>query len=181
MREPDPQALAAARRGDPRAFEQLVVAYQADVWRLALLLVRDRTTAEDVVQETFVRVLRFLPRFRGDSRFSTWLFSITRNCARDAMRAAARDTRLAHRLGPPPAGATNDETVRFDLKQAIASLPLELREPLVLIDLFELSYAEAGRVLVVPQGTVKSRVYRARQILIDALGPGLERIEDEKA
>ncbi|HVF53082.1 MAG TPA: sigma-70 family RNA polymerase sigma factor [Actinomycetota bacterium] len=171
MREPDPRTIAAASRGDTDAFEDIVRRCQADVWRLARFLMRDETSADDVCQETFVRVFRFLPRFKRQSSFSTWLFSITRNCARDALRAAGRNAEVVDRLkgvmDTRPAFPRSD---LVDIKDAILGLPLELREPLVLVDMFETPYHEVGAILDIPVGTVKSRVFKARRILIEVLG-----------
>lgn len=171
MREPDPQIIAAARRGDSAAFDSLILAYQSDVWRLALYLVRDDSLAEDVTQEVFVRVFRFLKRFRGDSKFSTWVFSITRNCARDVLKKAGKEEQVIGRMQHRPDQLGPDPALGYEIKSAIRSLSIELREPLVLVDMFELSYKEVGRMLRLPVGTVKSRVFRSRQILIEMLGP----------
>jgi RNA polymerase sigma-70 factor (ECF subfamily) len=155
-----------ARDGDLAAFEELVRSHQADVYRLALHLVRDRPTAEDVTQEAFIHAFRSLGRFRGQSKFSTWLFRITRNCAVDAIRRRERQRR---RDQAPEEGPVEDFTLRATLTQAIDGLPAELREPFVLIEVFGLSYREASGVLGVLQGTLKSRMHRARQLLIRAL------------
>lgn len=169
--EPDPQLLGAARAGDRRAFESLVRSYQADVWRLCVHLTNDRGLADDVTQDTFVRVYRFLPRFRGDSKFSTWLFAIARNCAMDELRKAKRHRVLAERA---KAGAEPEEspqhTSGVEVRDALAGLQLDLREAIVLIDMLGESYRDAARVLGVPEGTVKSRVHRARHALADVLG-----------
>jgi RNA polymerase sigma-70 factor, ECF subfamily len=146
VHEPDPTVVAAARRGDAAAFEELVRGCQADVWRLCLHLLRDPGLADDATQDAFVRAFRFLPRFRGDARFSTWLLSIARNCAVDDGR-------------------------RLEVREALAALPLELREPVVLIDVLGLAYRDAARLLEVAEGTVKSRVHRAREALAAALAP----------
>lgn len=180
MRDPDPGTISAAQRGDIDAFEAIVRRYQPEVWRLAVHIVRQEKLAEDVVQEAFIRVFRFLPRFKGDAAFTTWLYSITRNCAYDALKSASRQERVAERVMEASPRTQVDPTLRFDIKQAIAALPLELREPLVMVDLFELTYADVAGILDVPTGTVKSRVFRARSILVEALGTGEEeaRVED---
>lgn len=170
MREPDPHTIAAARGGDSAAFETLVRMYQAEVWRLAVYLVGDESIAEDVAQDAFIRAFRFLPRFRGESKFSTWLFSITKNCANDSIRAAVRQRKMTRLVEALPLSNSSDQTVSLDIKDAISGLDADLREPLVLVDVFEMSYAEAARVLSVPLGTIKSRVHRARQSLIVTLG-----------
>ncbi len=174
MRDPDPDTMLAAQRGDITAFESIVRLYQPEVWRLAVQIVRDERLAEDVVQETFVRVYRFLPRFKGDAKFNTWLYSITRNCALDSLKSAERQTKVRERLSGTRPGNQGDVGLRFEIKQAIALLPLELREPLVMVDMFEMTYAEVAKIVGVPVGTVKSRVFRARSNLIEALGPGTQ-------
>jgi len=86
MRDPDPRTVQQARAGDLRAFEELVRLYQADVFRFAWHLTRDRTLAEDVTQDTFLRAFRFIHGYRGGQRFASWLFAIARNCSMDALR-----------------------------------------------------------------------------------------------
>ena len=164
MDEPDPQLVAAARAGDLDAFSALVRRYQGHVWRLSLRLTNDRSAADDVTQEAFVRAYRFLPRYRGDSKFSTWLFSIARNCALDELRRVERRRRLSGELRTQEARPA-DHGVRLEVAEALAALPRELREPVVLIDMFGTSYAEVAGMLGVPLGTIKSRVHRARELL----------------
>jgi RNA polymerase sigma-70 factor (ECF subfamily) len=167
VREPEPETVRRARAGDPVAFEELVRAHQADVYRLALHLVRDRQTAEDVTQEAFLHAYRSLRRFRGQSRFSTWLYRITRNCAVDAIRRRERQRRLAERVTDDR--QEPDPSLRAALSSAVEGLPPELREGFVLIEVFGLSYREAAQVLGVFPGTLKSRMHRARHLLIQAL------------
>jgi RNA polymerase sigma-70 factor (ECF subfamily) len=170
--EPDPQVVAAAKAGSLGAFEHLVRRYQGDAWRLAYHLLHDNSLADDVTQDAFVRVFRFLPRYRGDSKFSTWLFSIVRNCAMDELRRLGRRSVATRRAHAGESVVVADPGVRLEVKEALAGLPLELREPVVMIDMFGLSYKEAGAVLGIPEGTVKSRVHRARSNLAQVLGPG---------
>src|ERR687891_179275 len=167
--EPDPQVVEAARRGDLGAFERLVRRYQGDVWRLSVHLVHDETLADDVTQNAFVRAFRFLPRYRGESKFSTWLFTIARNCAVDELRRTSRQDRIVRRADAQPDRAPPDHTTRIEVREALGDLPPNLREPVVLIDMFGMSYQEVARVLGIPQGTVKSRVHRARELLAAAL------------
>ena len=169
VHEPDPTVVAAARRGDAAAFEELVRGCQADVWRLCLHLLREPGLADDATQDAFVRAFRFLPRFRGDARFSTWLLSIARNCAVDELRRAKRRARLLE--GERPEAVRGDHGRRLEVREALAALPLELREPVVLIDVLGLAYRDAARLLEVAEGTVKSRVHRAREALAAALAP----------
>jgi RNA polymerase sigma-70 factor, ECF subfamily len=160
-----------ARGGDRAAFEDLVRAHQADVYRLALHLVRDPPTAEDVTQEAFVHAYRSLRRFRGGSKFSTWLFRITRNCAVDAIRR--RERRRTYELAAQePEAPVEEPSLRLALEQAIGSLAPDVREPFVLIEVLGLSYEEAAVVLGIPRGTIKSRMHRARKALVEALEGG---------
>lgn len=169
MEEPDPQVVAAARRGDVAAFEILVRRYQGDVWRLAVHLLHDDSLADDVTQEAFVRAFRFLPRYRGEAKFSTWLFTIARNCANDEMRRSGRRKNLQGRLDQERPRPPADESVALEVREALAALPMDLREPVVLIDMFGASYAEVAGILGAPVGTVKSRVHRARSTLARSL------------
>ncbi|MEX0755283.1 MAG: sigma-70 family RNA polymerase sigma factor [Actinomycetota bacterium] len=175
MRDPDPRVLDRAREGDLGAFEELVRASQAEVYRFALHLTRERPMAEDVTQETYLRAFRFLSSFRGDCRFSSWLLRICRNCSMDALRArsqrAERDL-----LDPDPASvsgsapvATGDAAARVELQTALDAVSEEHREPFLLIEVYGLSYRETADVLQVRVGTVKSRMHRARKAMCEAL------------
>lgn len=175
MNEPDPAVVWAARGGDVDAFAQLVRDYQADVWRLCLHLLRDRAEAEDATQDCFVRAFRFITSYKGKSKFTTWLLSIARNCAVDEIRRGGRRRRIEQELQVSSPGGSPEQTSRIEVREALQHLPAELREPVVLIDMLGLSYAEAGRVLGTPTGTVKSRVHRARSSLARFLGePDIE-------
>ena len=174
MFEPDPEVIAAARGGDMRAFEDLVRRYQADVWRLSFHLLHDEMLADDATQDTFVRAYRFLARYRGESKFSTWLFSIARNCALDEGRRAGRRRKVADKLEAQPQPAPAEHGTAIEVREAVAALPIELREPTVLIDMMGATYKDVASMLGVPEGTVKSRVHRARQALVAMLSPAAE-------
>jgi len=163
MQEPDPDLLRRARAGDVDAFEDLVRAYQADAWRFARSLTRDPHLADDVTQDAFLRAFRFVRSFRGDSKFSSWLFAIVRNCAMDAMRKAGRPT-----VETPP-GSSPDHQSRIEIQMAIDALKDRLREPFLLVEVFGMTYVDAAVILQTKVGTVKSRVFRARQELIASL------------
>ncbi len=135
---------------------------------MALQLVRDPPTAEDVTQEAFVHAFRALRRFRGSSKFSTWLFRITRNCAVDAIRRRER-RRTYEQAALAPEIPVQEPSLRAALEEAIEALEPDLREPFLLIEVFGLSYAEAAVVLGSPAGTLKSRMHRARLALMGAL------------
>jgi RNA polymerase sigma-70 factor, ECF subfamily len=165
LNEPDPAVVWAARGGDVDAFSQLVRDYQADVWRLCVHLLRDRAAADDATQDCFVRAFRFITSYKGRSKFTTWLLSIARNCAVDEMRRSGRRRKIEKELQTTGAGRSPEHTSGIEVREALQELPIELREPVVLIDMFGLSYVEAGSVLGTPTGTVKSRVHRARMTL----------------
>ena len=138
------------------------------MYRLAIQLVRDPPTAEDVAQEAFLHAYRSFRRFRGQAKFSTWLFRITRNCAVDAIRRRERLRRM-DREALADEEVRPDLSLRASLERAIEGLPPDLREPFVLIEVLGLSYAEASTVLSVVPGTLKSRMHRARRLLMAAL------------
>jgi RNA polymerase sigma-70 factor, ECF subfamily len=162
--EPEPALVRAASTGDTDAFAELVRAYQGPVQRFLRHLLGDATLAEDVAQETFVRAYQRMASFRSESKFSTWVFSIARNAGVDAVRARGRRLRLVDRA-PTPSPAVHPEA-SAELAAALAGLPTELREPLLLVEVLGLTYREAADVLTMPEGTVKSRVFRARQVLV---------------
>jgi RNA polymerase sigma-70 factor (ECF subfamily) len=174
VEEPDPRIVASARAGDIVAFERLVRTYQVEVWRLCLHLLRDPQAAEDASQETFIRVFRFIGKFKGDAKFTTWLLSVARNCAHDELRRLARRKRLSETMDAQPERAAWDQTLGVEVREALYELPIDLREPMVLIDIFGLSYSEVARMLRSPEGTIKSRVHRARETMLHRLSPGRE-------
>lgn len=181
MEEPDPQLIAAARSGDLGAFETLVRRYQAAVYRFVLHLTADPHVSEDVTQETFVKAFRFLRRYRGDARFTTWLLAIARNCVQDEYRRAGRRGRLTARLEERDVTYQPLEGIsQVEVRDALQTLPHELLEPIVMIDIFGLSYAEAAGAIGAPEGTIKSRVHRARERLASLLGPLDEEAADER-
>jgi RNA polymerase sigma-70 factor (ECF subfamily) len=173
--EPEPAVVRAAMAGDLAAFEQLVRGYQAHVWRFLRHLLGDAALAEDVTQETFLRLYQRLPTFAGRSAFSTWVFRVARNAGVDALRSARRRDRLLAELPSP--GPAPPPDARVEAKAAVASLSPKLREALLLVEVFGFTYREAAEVLAVPQGTVKSRVFQARLRLTawrEAEAPGPE-------
>lgn len=172
MRDPDPRTVQQARAGDLRAFEELVRLYQAEVFRFAWHLTRDRTLAEDVTQDTFLRAFRFIHGYRGGQRFGSWLFAIARNCSMDALRK--RGT-VAQHDGREPR-ATPDASTRAELDAALAAVSAEHRDAFLLVEVFGLTYQEAADVLGVAVGTVKSRMFRARRALCAAIA-----VDDEEA
>lgn len=166
-------AARAAARGDRDAAAEFVRATQGDVYRF-LVHLSGPHDAEDLAQETFVRALGALPSFSGRSTARTWLLSIARHVAADAVRRAARRPRTAAlpleealQTRATPWHPNIDEAVH--VRALVADLDAERREAFVLTQIIGLSYADAARVCACPVGTIRSRVARARMDLITAL------------
>lgn len=166
-----------AQKGDAGAFEELVNRYQNNVYRLALRMCGNAHDAEEVAQEAFVAAWRGLPSFRGESKFSSWLYQLTSNAAVDFLRREKRHrntTPVEEQLelaaeGTPQQDAEASE-VRENLQKALSALTPEHRQILLLRQMEQLSYEEIGQLLRLESGTVKSRLNRAkkqlRQILL---------------
>jgi RNA polymerase sigma-70 factor (ECF subfamily) len=165
MHDPDPRTVQRARSGDLAAFEELVRGSQAEVYRFAVHLTHDHALAEDVTQETFLRAFRFIRGYRGAQRFGSWLFAIARNCSMDALRKRGRVAEVTEQDGR----TTPDPSVRAELAAALASVSPDHRDAFLLVEVFGLSYQEAADVLGCAVGTVKSRMFRARQALCQAI------------
>jgi RNA polymerase sigma-70 factor (ECF subfamily) len=170
VHEPDPETVRAAAAGDERALEELVRSFQAPVWRFLRHLLGDATLAEDVAQETFVRMYQRLGSFRHQAKFSTWLLQIARNAGVDALRRRARQLRVVEAAPRPPGGS--DPAARAELQAAVGGLKPRLREALLLVEVLGLTYREAATVLRVPEGTAKSRVFTAREQLWQWMAEG---------
>lgn len=167
---PDPTALLlAAAGGDDRAFESFVRATQADVWRLCRHLV-SQDEADDATQEVYLRVARSMHRFRGRGSARAWITTIARRVCADRVghleRERARVAGVADLQAALPA-TPPDTTV--EVRDALALVPHDQREALVLTQVLGLPYAEAADVVGVPVGTIRSRVARGRAALVDAL------------
>lgn len=158
-----------AAAGDRAALSDFVRATQPDVWRLCAFLV-DAATADDLTQEVYVRAIKALPTYRGDSSARTWVLTITYRTCADELRRRRRRRMLQMRVATSarPAVAAADASV--EVSELIAGLDPAERSALVLTQLLGLRYQEAATVLGVPIGTVRSRVARARRQLIDELG-----------
>jgi RNA polymerase sigma-70 factor (ECF subfamily) len=182
VEEPDPDLIRAAAKGDHVAFAQLVRAHQTQVWRFLSHLLGDPSLAEDVTQETFLKVYKKLDSYQFRSKFSTWVLAIARNAGVDAMRRNRRKQLDldVEQLDDPRA---HSSTLRLELETAIGSLAPKLREAFLLVEVMGLSYQEVARVLGVPIGTVKSRLYHARRHLVEWLrdeeGPDEDGMADE--
>ena len=167
----EPSRLAQrARGGDRRALEEFVRRSSDEVWRLCAALVDERA-ADDLTQETFLRALRALRRFRGDSSARTWLLAIARRTCVDELRSRTRRRRRDMRLSreAPQLALVPDVAGQVGVRDLLGQLSPERREAFALTQLLRLSYAEAARVCGCPAGTIRSRVARARRDLVSAL------------
>ncbi len=162
----------AARDGDRTALLHAIRTSQADVWRLASHLVGP-DDADDVTQDTFVRAWKALPAFRGDSSARTWLLSIARRACADQVRGNVRRRRLAGRLGHratlPGQASAVDPSDAHAVSALVDELPDDQRAAFVLTQMIGCSYEEAAEACGVPIGTIRSRVARAREHLVDAV------------
>ena len=167
------QCVAQARGGDASAFEELVRTYEAPVYRLALRMCGGRAEdAQEVAQEAFLAAWRGLPRFRGQCRFSSWLYKLTANAAVDHLRREKRRPAavpLENAGEPADPHTPQEELERRELhravQQALDRLTPEHREVLVLREIQQLSYDEIADALSLDLGTVKSRISRGRRQL----------------
>jgi RNA polymerase sigma-70 factor, ECF subfamily len=169
------------QRGDKGAFDALVLKYQHKVVKLVMRYVRNPAEAEDVAQEAFIKAYRALPQFRGDSAFYTWLYRIAINTAKNAVVSRDRSPveydldeqnsddsyDMQSRLKDPetPEGLVLTEEIRGTVNSAIDALPEDLRTAIVLRELEGLSYEEIAESMGCPVGTVRSRIFRAREAI----------------
>lgn len=174
-RDPDAALIERYLRGDVGAFNDLMRAHEDRVFAICLRMLREREAALDATQETFITVFRKVDRFSGHSAFSTWLYRVAVNTCYDQARRRGRQTTepLPDEGGPPDEGtaaALEAAELRPDLESALAALPAEFRSAVVLCDAQGLALQTAAEILGVPVGTVKSRVFRGRRLLAEALG-----------
>ncbi|WP_298010867.1 RNA polymerase sigma factor RpoE [Aquabacterium olei] len=199
---PDVDAALVERvqRGDQRAFEMLVVKYQRRIERLIARMVRDTDLVEDIAQETFIRAYRALPNFRGESAFYTWLYRIAVNTAKKAIIGLQRDpvmtesalasldeedadgSRVENELsdGETPESVMASRQVAEAVNEAIESLSEDLRQAIVLREIEGLSYDEIAELMNCPIGTVRSRIFRARETIAQRLRPLLDTKQGER-
>lgn len=171
------ELVARARKGSAAAFEEVVRLTYRQVYTQANRLVGDRWDAEDVVQDAFLRAFRALPRFRGDAQIETWLHRIVANAAADHLRRRGRagallldaPTNEATERPAEDVGPEEEATERHDLEVALRTLPISLRVPVVLKDVYGLSCEEIAEELEISEGAVKVRLHRGRRRLKDLL------------
>ena len=166
--QPDFGVLRKAQRGDERAFSILVRAYEVPVFNYVLRLVGDRSLAEDLTQEVFLRVFQGLPNFSLRCRFTTWLFQVTKNRVLDELRASERRPRSLVALEDvPPLEVVDAPMEQLEaigaLWRAVEGLNVDLKMALLLRDVVGLSYTEIADSLEITLATVKWRIYKARE------------------
>jgi len=195
MSDADADAVLVERvkRGDVRAFEMLVVKYQRRIERLIGRMVRDVDLVQDIAQESFIRAYRAIPQFRGESAFYTWLYRIAVNTAKKALMELKRDplvseTALASRDeddetsrvenelsdGETPESIMASKQIAAAVNSAIEALSEDLRQAITLREIEGLSYEEIADMMRCPIGTVRSRIFRAREAIAQRLRPLLE-------
>jgi RNA polymerase sigma-70 factor (ECF subfamily) len=185
----DLELVRRVQRGERGAFDLLVLRYQHKVVKLVARLLRDPTEAEDVAQEAFVKAYRAIGSFRGDSAFYTWLYRIAVNTARNTMASRQRRpidyeadlseseqsavvARMRH--GDTPEAAALSEEIHLTVNRAVEELPEDLRTAIILREIEGLSYEEIAAAMDCPVGTVRSRIFRAREAIDRNLKPLLD-------
>lgn len=161
--------LDRAVEGDDVALSQLVSRTQADVWRLCTAL-GDASDVDDLVQETYLRMIRSVASFRGESTVKSWLLTIARNTCADNVRRRVRQRRLAERVAQNT--VATDQPAPSEPDDTLAMLSPDRREAFVLTQMLDLSYEEAAEIVGCPVGTIRSRVHRAREDLMAAVRSG---------
>jgi RNA polymerase sigma-70 factor (ECF subfamily) len=195
-REIDQQLVERAQRGDKRAFGLLVDKYQRRLARLLSRFVRDPAEVEDVTQEAFIKAYRALPNFRGDSAFYTWLYRIGINTAKNYLMAAGRRAPTSTSVDSEEAeGLEEGEQLRDintpesmllsreigdTVNAAMQALPEELRTAIQLREIEGMSYEDIAQMMSCPIGTVRSRIFRAREAIAEQLKPLLDTGDDRR-
>ena len=195
-REIDQELVLRAQRGDKRAYELLVMKYQRKLGRLLSRWVRDPAEVEDVTQEAFIKAYRALPSFRGDSAFYTWLYRIAINTAKNYLVALGRraptsttfDNEEAEgfedadqlRDNSTPESELEGKQIAAVVNKAMDALPEDLRTAITLREIEGLTYDEIANVMNCPIGTVRSRIFRAREAIATELRPLLGTEENRR-
>ena len=195
----DAPLIERVKRGDVKAFEMLVVKYQRRIERLIGRMVRDVDLVPDIAQETFIRAYRAIPQFRGESAFYTWLYRIAVNTAKKALVGLKRDpivtesarlsrddddetyrseNELSH--GETPEALLASKEVAAAVNAAIEALSVDLRQAITLREIEGLSYEEIAELMDCPFGTVRSRIFRAREAIALRLRPLLDTRDGER-
>jgi RNA polymerase sigma-70 factor, ECF subfamily len=195
-REVDQQLVERAQRGDKHAFELLIAKYQRRLARLISRFVRDAAEVEDVTQEAFIKAYRALPAFRGESAFYTWLYRIGINTAKNYLLSLGRraptttsfdaeeaegfeEAGLLQEVSTPENEMMSKQVIEV-VNTSLQQLPDDLRTALTLREIEGLSYEEIATVMNCPVGTVRSRIFRAREAIASNLRPLLGTSKDQR-
>ena len=195
-REVDQQLVERVQRGDKHAYELLVTKYQRRLARLISRFVRDQSEVEDVTQEAFIKAYRALPTFRGESAFYTWLYRIGINTAKNYLLALKRraptntlldteetegyeDAGLLQEVSTPENELMSKQVIEV-VNSSLQELPDDLRTALTLREMEGMSYEEIAEVMDCPIGTVRSRIFRARETIAEKLRPLLGTSEENR-
>jgi len=195
-REIDRQLVARAQRGDKQAFELLVEKYQRKLARLLSRFIRDPAEVEDVTQEAFIKAYRALPAFRGDSAFYTWLYRIGINTAKNYLMALGRraptsteveaeeaegfeEGELLRDINTPESLLLSKE-IAETVNATIERLPEELRKAIQMREIEGMSYEDIAQAMDCPIGTVRSRIFRAREAIAEQLRPLLDTSKNQR-
>ncbi len=189
-RDVDAELVARVQRGDKKAFDLLVLKYQRKILRLLARMIRDTSEIEDVAQEAFIKAYRALPQFRGESAFYTWLYRIAINTARNWLASSGRRPSAPNAIETEDGETFNETDNLIDISTpeaefasreiaeavnaAIAELPEELRTAIVLREIEGMSYEDIAQSMDCPIGTVRSRIFRAREAIASRLRPLLD-------
>ncbi|HMW79730.1 MAG TPA: RNA polymerase sigma factor RpoE [Accumulibacter sp.] len=195
-REVDHALVERAQAGDGQAFEVLFAKYQRKVARLLSRYIRDQAEVEDVSQEAFIKAYRALPSFRGESAFYTWLYRISINTAKNYLVAQGRRAPTSTEVDADDAESFDDAGQLRDINTpesllqsrqigetidaAMAGLPEDLRSAIMLREIEGLSYEEIAEAMNCPIGTVRSRIFRAREVVAEKLRPLLDTAADRR-
>ena len=196
-REIDQQLVERVQQGDKKAFDLLVVKYQRKLARLLSQLIRDPVEVEDIAQETFIKAYRALPSFRGDSAFYTWLYRIGINTAKNFLVSQGRkvptiegnfdnedaenfEEATKYKEVSTPESELMSKQVAQTVNKTLDSLPEELRTAIVLREIEGLSYEDIASMMGCPIGTVRSRIFRAREVIAEKLRPLLGTSKDKR-
>lgn len=195
-RDADLLLVERVRNGDKRAFELLMEKYRRKIGRLLSRMVRDPEEVEDIAQETFIKAYRALPQFRGDAAFYTWLYRIAVNTAKNYLAARNRnmltvsdvvgddeeggDERYAAPDIDTPDAQLLSKQIAYAVNEAVEALPEELRTAITLREIEGMSYEDIANFMGCPIGTVRSRIFRAREAIAAKLRPILGTSEDQR-